>query len=190
MNLPVNGRPRIEAVARRLEGFYSYIASSFCVFSLEFLNLFLSILPASVKLKRVLLSRSIYVSLSLSVSFLYLLPAGKLSFLSKSNKNAKTVFYADGELNNEWSGWELEIKTCFRPISEQLLRKCWKKFSFIIFFCTFIILSVIANTMSRVNVFVDFFFDWKRNLLYFSSTLMRNNELTAPNKSLNLNSVI
>ena len=36
-----------------------------------------------------------------------------------------------------------------------VITKMLKVFSFIIFLCTFIILSVVANTMSRVNVFGD-----------------------------------
>ena len=36
-----------------------------------------------------------------------------------------------------------------------VITKMLKAFSFIIFLCTFIILSVVANTISRVNVFVD-----------------------------------
>lgn len=64
VNLPVNTRPRIEAVARRLEGF------PFCVFSLEFVNLSLSILPASVKLALVLLTKSFYLIIS-SFAFMF-----------------------------------------------------------------------------------------------------------------------
>ena len=63
-----------------------------------------------------------------------------------------------------------------------------KAFSFIIFLRTFIILSVVANTMSRVNVFGDMCL-WTGREIYFSLALMTNNELTATYKSLNLNSI-
>ena len=69
-----------------------------------------------------------------------------------------------------------------------VITKMLKVFSFIIFLCTFIILSVVANTMSRVNVFGDMCL-WTGREIYFSFALMTNNELTAPHKSLNLNSI-
>ena len=70
------------------------------MFSLEFVNLSLSILPASVKLTLVLLTKSFYL-ITVPVlhlcftfivsSFLYFLPAGKLSLKIKNGCRLENV---------------------------------------------------------------------------------------------------